>query len=89
MKKVSNTYPQPIRLTVKQKAARLRVSVVAAEKKHGCSSEAMVHRLKSGEAKETVDVSRWLFNYRALKRLEEPGGRTTGISTRVTRRKAV
>ena len=74
------------RITVKQKAARLRVSVTASEKKYGCSSEHMLDALKSGKANETREVSQWLFNYRALRRLEGHAGRTTGIYMKDTKR---
>jgi hypothetical protein len=73
------------RITAKQKAARLRVSVAASERKHGCSSADMVIALKSGHAHETRDVSQWLFNYRALGRLEGHAGHTTGIPGKIIR----
>ena len=87
MAKIDKKNKQEVRrITAKQKAARLRVSVTASEKKHGCSSEYMLDALQSGKATETREVSQWLFNYRALRRLEGLAGRTTGISTKVTKR---
>lgn len=83
---VSKAYLKPTRTTMKQKSARLRVSISAAEKKHGCSSEDMITAMRAGTARETMEVSRWLFNYRSLKRLEGHRGHTNGISTKVTKR---
>ena len=83
MSKVSKMYPKPTRVTMKQKTARLTVSVSSAEKRYGCSSEDMIIALKAGTAKETREVSQWLFNYRSLKRLEGNDGHTNGISMKV------
>ena len=86
MAKITKAYPQPTRISAKQKAARLRVSVCAFEKRHGCSSAHMIQALKTGKAVETMEVARWLFNYRALTRLEGHSGHTIGTSTKATKR---
>lgn len=50
---------------------RLRTTVASYEKRYSCSSGQMLDAVRTGKARETADVSRWLVSYQALERLEQ------------------
>lgn len=70
------------RISHRRYTANLRASVRAYERHNDCTTEAKMRDVRNGHSEQTAGVSRWFFNYRALKRLEALNGRTTGEGER-------
>ena len=70
-------------LTLEESKGEFRASIATYEDRYGCTSGDMLEAVRSGKAEETMEVARWLFDYRALASLEAYPGRTTGIRTTI------
>ena len=80
-----------VQTTVEEGILEAEADVRVMEHRYGCSSEAMLEAVKSGETEETWEICKWLgayHNLQALKAARGPAGgsRTsaTGSSTRAT-----
>lgn len=73
------------RFSVATGMRRLVLQVSQYERRHGCSSEAMLEAVRDSKAYETPEVSKWLTSYQVLRKLEQQVGLMTGIPTRSTK----
>lgn len=69
--------------SAEQAIERLSTLIHRFERRYECSSEAMLTATKTGQAKETAEIAKWLTSYQALRNLQAHG-RTTGTRTKTT-----
>ena len=73
--------------TLDETTRRLEACVADMEKRYECRSEVMFRDVSSGKTRETVEIAKWLTNYRVLTSLREApgGGSERGSLTRSTK----
>jgi hypothetical protein len=74
---------EPVNETIR----RLETFVSRMERRYECASDVMAGDVKSGRARDTAEVSRWLADYHVLCELRRPpaDGRATGSTSMTTR----
>ena len=68
---------EPVDATI----GRLETLVARMEHRYECKSAAMVKAVRTGQVRETAEVSSWIVNYKTLLALRRKSGHTTGSPT--------
>ena len=73
-----------VQTTVEEGILEAEAEVRVMEHRYGCSSEAMLEAVKSGETEETWEICKWLIAYHDLQALTAGRGPDAGSPTSAT-----